>query len=370
MTEKRKSTKKRNSKKSLFVKIIFFAIILCGIFWYFCGKPELVITENKIFLIKTEEPLLNLNFKNEFLNDENSIQSKSENSGEDLNKNPVKNSTENSIENSEKNDFYDYENSFTQKENSPLYFGNPSNATPLISDENNFLMEKSGFTISYNNSKLSPNWSAWHLSKENFGDADRADNFRADNELPENWYRVKKSDYQYNTFGFDRGHLCPSADRTSTQDENSETFLMTNMIAQSPNNNRGVWKELESYERNLVLEGNELYIIAGQAGSGGESKKGIFDSIPVETESGIQKINVPEYTWKIILVLEEGENDSKRVTENTKVIAVKIPNTQSCSEDQSWQDYMTTTDEIEELTSYDFLSPLPDEIENILESKI
>ncbi|WP_255412675.1 DNA/RNA non-specific endonuclease [Chitinophaga sp. S165] len=39
----------------------------------------------------------------------------------------------------------------------------------------------------------------------------------------------------------DRGHNCPSADRTSTT-ANSSTFLMTNMIPQAPQNNQQTWE--------------------------------------------------------------------------------------------------------------------------------
>jgi DNA/RNA endonuclease G (NUC1) len=37
---------------------------------------------------------------------------------------------------------------------------------------------------------------------------------------------------------------------------------MTNMMPQAPDNNRGVWKNLEEYGRRLVEQGYELYVIA------------------------------------------------------------------------------------------------------------
>jgi hypothetical protein len=58
-------------------------------------------------------------------------------------------------------------------------------------------------------------------------------------------YRVRPTDYA--GAGFDRGHLCPSADRTSSAADNSATFLMSNMIPQAPNLNRNTWENLESY---------------------------------------------------------------------------------------------------------------------------
>ncbi len=250
-------------------------------------------------------------------------------------------------------------------ENLPLYFGNPSGASPEIDNAKNYLMEKSQFSLSYNAFKLIPNWVSWHLSKSDMGDVVRGNDFRADLNLPSGFYAVKKSDYRFSIFGFDRGHVCPSADRTQNQDDNSATFLMTNMIPQSPNCNRNVWKNLEAYERSLAFSGKELYITAGPYGCGGTSEKGRFEKIALENGMSIE---VPEYCWKIILILDEGSNDFFRVDEKTEIIAAWIPNNQVVS-DFTWDYYITTTDFIEEKTGLDFFAALPDSIEDAIEAK-
>lgn len=250
-------------------------------------------------------------------------------------------------------------------ENLPLYFGNPSGATTEIKNAANYLMEKTQFSMSYNSEKLIPNWVMWHLDKDDMGEAERGDDFRPDAELPENFYGVKKADYQYTQFGFDRGHVCPSADRTSSAEDNSITFLMTNMIPQSPNCNRNVWKNLESYERELALNGKELYIAAGPFGKGGTSDKGTFEEIPLKNG---QAIEVPSYCWKIIMILNEGENDFDRVDQETEILAAWIPNNQQVSE-HTWDYYITTVDFIEEQTGHDFFAVLADEIEDTIEAK-
>ncbi|MBM3402326.1 MAG: DNA/RNA non-specific endonuclease, partial [Bacteroidetes bacterium] len=81
------------------------------------------------------------------------------------------------------------------------------------------------------------------------------------------WYRVSSTSYCGS--GFDRGHNCPSADRTSNVAANSSTFLMTNMIPQAPNHNRQTWANLEDYTRELLEAGNEVFIVMGSYGSGG-----------------------------------------------------------------------------------------------------
>lgn len=283
-------------------------------------------------------------------------------------------------------------------ENSPLYFGNPSDAVFDIQSDDNFLMERPKFTLSYNNSKLIPNWVAWHLCTKDLGDSDRSNKFRADSDLPNEWYAVTKNDYKFTIYGFDRGHLCPSADRTANAEDNSITFLMTNMVPQAPDNNRIVWVALEKYERELAVQGYELYIFAGPLGEGGTGDKGFFTSIPISssaagkkaatgTNSGAAmhsdaaatgsaagksnpKISVPAFTWKIILAIPEGENDLARVDENSIIIAACIPNENGCGKNKTWQDYICTVDYLEEVCGYNFFELLDDNIEDYLESKL
>ena len=260
---------------------------------------------------------------------------------------------------------------FFSSENTALYFGNPSCAVSELSAKENYLIEKPQFTLSYNAQKLIPNWVSWHLSSVDIGECGRSNDFRPDSQLPGEFYKVKKSDYQFKKYGFDRGHVCPSADRTDSQENNSVTFLMTNMIPQSPDLNRIVWKDLESYERELARQGNELYIIAGQSGTGGTSATGTFSEITLLSQSGAGKsITVPAYCWKILLVLPEGENDFSRVTAQTTIIAVYMPNIQGLQHKGSWQHYLCSVDYIEEQTGCNFFHLLPDDIEDLLEAKV
>ena len=255
-------------------------------------------------------------------------------------------------------------------ENSPLYFGNPTDSMPDSEMYANYLMVKDQYTVSYNTRTLCPNWVAWHLDKSNMGPADRCDDFRPDEDLPEAWYGVKKADYQYNKYGFDRGHVCPSADRTATKLDNSMTFLMTNMVPQSPDNNRVIWMHFENYERELVNKGNEVYIIAGPYGTGGTSQKGTFDEIPITLKSKeVLHMNVPAYTWKVLIALPDGEDDVSRIGEEAIVIAINVPNRMGMGKTGDWEQYICSVDEIEDLTGYDFFELLPDDIEDVLESR-
>ncbi len=239
-----------------------------------------------------------------------------------------------------------------------MAMGNPSKATADASNKDNYLMVKKEYAMSYNNSKGMANWVSWHLSTAWMGNADRCNCFTAD-QLPAGFFEARSTNYL--STGFDRGHLCPSADRSGTAGENAATFLMTNMSAQAPILNEQIWEHLEAYCRKLVTQGNELYIIAGSHGTGGIGKKGYADSI------ADGRIVVPAYFWKVIVVLPVGDKDIKRITKNTRVIAVDMPNKQSVNE-YDWAHYRTTVDLLEAETGYDFLSEVPVSIQKVIEA--
>jgi endonuclease G len=240
-----------------------------------------------------------------------------------------------------------------------LALGNPSGAVASTSYPSNYLLSKSQYTMSYNRDQGKPNWVSWHLSSAWLGSTARQDNFSPDGTLPSGWYQVKTSDYT--GYGFDRGHNCPSADRTGSVTDNSATFLMTNMMPQASVNNQQTWAGLENYCRTLVNAGNELYIVCGSYGKGGTGVNGYATTIA----SG--KVTVPSNCWKVVVVLPEGSSDVSRITTSTRVIAINTPNTTSIG--TSWGAYRTSVDAIEAATGLDLLSALSTSIQNTLEAK-
>jgi endonuclease G len=233
-----------------------------------------------------------------------------------------------------------------------LTLGNPSNAK---ADPNNYLLEKPQYVISYNNSRHILNWSSWQLDRNWLGDVPRSNNFRPDEGLPQGFYPVRSSDY--NGSGFDRGHMTPSGDRSRTAEDNSATFLMTNILPQAPDNNQGPWRVLEDYCRELVMQGKELYIIAG--GYGNQRSIG---------KSNI-KITAPDRVWKVIVVSDKPGLGVAGVNPNTRLIAVDMPNQQGIREDD-WRKFRVSVDLLEERTGYNFLTNVSDVIQVQIEKKV
>ena len=229
----------------------------------------------------------------------------------------------------------------------PIVLGNPSNAG--TADPDNYVIYHTGFILSYNRSRGAPNWVTWHLSGSDIGPVDRTNAFAPDPLVPADW-RIDDSDYQGS--GYDRGHMCPSEDRTDTVENNRETFLMSNMQPQLHRLNGGPWKSLEGYIQSLAKQGLEIYLYAGCYGDKGRIN---------------EKVAIPTQCWKIAVVLPEGGNDKRRINCSTRVIAVDMPNEATII--SGWRNYRTTVSAIETSTQLQFLTTLSRPKQNCLESK-
>ena len=241
-----------------------------------------------------------------------------------------------------------------------LTLGNPSGAVTDINQPTNYLLSKPQYALSYHRDRGIPNWVSWHLSTDWRGSAARQDDFRPDATLPASWYQVQSNSYTGS--GFDRGHNCPSADRTNTVADNSATFFMSNMMPQAPRNNQQTWANLEDYCRTFLSTGNEVYLICGSYGRGGTGSNGYATTL----DNG--RVTIPARCWKVVVILPTGTDDATRVSISTRVIAVDTPNDNSIS--TSWGTYRTSVDAIETATGLDILSAVPATVQQVIEARV
>jgi endonuclease G len=122
------------------------------------------------------------------------------------------------------------------------------------------------------------------------GTSKRKNNFRVDDLQAPN-SRVTPADYVADAKRFDKGHL-ESADDFSNDDTTmSESFLMSNMHPQYISDNRGIWKKLEIYTRNLAQTNGYIYVTTGTIYTSKSEKIGIH-----------KDVTVPDATYKIIYI--------------------------------------------------------------------
>ncbi|MDX1932318.1 MAG: DNA/RNA non-specific endonuclease [Capsulimonadales bacterium] len=236
-----------------------------------------------------------------------------------------------------------------------MLLGNPDQATVAVANREHFLMARPEFALSYNDTLRFPNWVAWHLSRSDIGDTERGQ-FVPDPDLPGDFTRIFTSDYTRS--GYDRGHNCPSKDRSASRAINDVAFYMTNITPQRHEMNAGPWEKLESYCRELAESGNELYIVCGHGFKG--DRRRTF---------GPKRIAIPDFGWKIAVVLPERDGDDReRIERNTRVIAIMVPNVKGISK-QKWAKYIVTVGEIEQATGLRFFDALPPDVADALKTK-
>lgn len=236
-------------------------------------------------------------------------------------------------------------------DNDNLLLGNPSGATSDPGNTTNYLLIHPQFATGYNAQRGIPVWTSWHVGRPDLTKAaPRQDDFRPDPALPRQFYQVTPKSYAGS--GFDKGHNCPSGDRTASLDDNSATFLMSNMVPQASQNNQQTWAHLEEYTRSQVTSGQEAYVVMGSYGRGGTGKNGPASTL----DQG--RVSVPARIWKVVVFLPEGANDLQRIAAGqARVVAIDTPNDNSSNPD--WQQYLTSIDKIEAASGLDILSALP-----------
>ena len=238
-----------------------------------------------------------------------------------------------------------------------MQLGNPSGATADTNNHDHYLIQRPIEALDYSDNLGQPNWASWDLTAADIGNSGRTDAWAPDTDLPPGFYQVPIN--AYSGSGYDRGHLCPSADRTDSTTNNALTFLMSNIMPQAPLQNQNIWANFENYCRQTLLPGNnELLIICGPGGFG------------TNKLSSNNRIAIPAYTWKVVVVVPSGTGAAtNRITPTTQVLALKIPNTDEVAYDP-WQSYVTNAAAVEAATGLTFFTALPPNLATVLRNKV
>ncbi|MEA2760855.1 MAG: trimeric autotransporter adhesin [Gemmatimonadaceae bacterium] len=242
-------------------------------------------------------------------------------------------------------------------------FGDPTSAG--ASNPNDLLIVRPQYTISYNESRGTPNWVSYELdSRQVVAGQDRCNCFTADPLLPLD-KQILTSDYTNG--GFDRGHMARSFDRTAANGDNARTFYLSNIVPQMADLNQGVWASFENALGDSATKGGRaVYIITGPLYSRSHSLSFVKNE---------GKVAIPDSTWKVALIgprnggvpFTHGSIQEWEDVAGVTVLAVNMPNIAGVRNDP-WQKYLTTIDKIESSTGFDFLSLLPEAFQDALEA--
>ena len=237
-----------------------------------------------------------------------------------------------------------------------LALGMPTDATP----DDDFLIVHPEMAIGYGRFLNAANWVSWRTRAVDFGPVARYPGpFYPEAALPADWFHPDTSDMFGS--GFDRGHMVRSEERTSTDAANYATFVMSNVLPQQADLNRGPWFDFELYVQYKVESSShphDAYMIAGPVWPAACVTHAARTTGDGCTDVGrvadpTHRIAVPTATWKVVVLVEPGEDP--RHAAAPYVVAVMMPNTTGIANER-WYTYRTTVAEIEAATGYDLPS--------------
>lgn len=102
------------------------------------------------------------------------------------------------------------------------------------------------FTVQYDQEKEQPVWVEYTVQCPKGDTSRQGMDFYTDKEI----HTSDNDDYKNNIW--DKGHLAPAASFNCDKETLYKTFTYLNSALQHQGLNRGVWKELEGFERNLA----------------------------------------------------------------------------------------------------------------------
>ncbi len=101
----------------------------------------------------------------------------------------------------------------------------------------------------------------------------------------------------YKNSGYDRGHMAPAADMTEER-AMQQSFALTNIVPQNPENNREAWKKIEEDTRKYAKRSSgNTYIYTGS----------IFKNNNKTTTIGNNQVWVPSHLFKVIYDEDAGK---------------------------------------------------------------
>lgn len=165
---------------------------------------------------------------------------------------------------------------------------------------------------------------------------------------------------------YNRGHICPSADRLYSAAANQQTFYTSNMSPQNGVFNSGIWAQHEDFVRKLGRKcysrgssnysrrfADTLYVVKGGTIASGQT-------IGTSYSSNGLKMVVPKFYFVALLKVKNGIYNA---------IGFRF-NHEALDTDPLFNafDYAMPVRELEEKTGIDFFHNLPDNIENSVET--
>ncbi|MDD3741174.1 MAG: DNA/RNA non-specific endonuclease [Bacteroidales bacterium] len=214
----------------------------------------------------------------------------------------------------------------------------------------------SAFCLVYDEEHEMAKWTAHIVSRDiATGGINRTNDFRIDSLIKtgsseeEDYFLTEEKEdgtLKYDGFGYDRGHLAPSADFRWSATALSESYFYSNMTPQLPAFNRELWADVESFVREYVYNnpGLDVFVVTAPI---------LRDDLPKQERSK-NNLSIPEYHYKIVV-------DFK----NNKGIAFLVSQKNL---DYPIESYVVSIDSLEKITGINYYPTLTNDEEKLIES--
>ncbi len=218
------------------------------------------------------------------------------------------------------------------------------------------------YSLEWDNGKIANRWTCYTLHAGNtLSVVDRNDDFKADPDCA-----VSATLDDYSGSGFSRGHLCPSADRLCSNEQNKQTFFLSNMQPQYQKHNGGLWSRMETLVRNFATNDSytgahcdTLYVVKAATISD-EVTIGDTRVDGVYAEKCNDRLLIPKYFYMALL-------HYNKETDTYQAIGLWTEHLDITDSNPNLGDYAISIDELEKRTGIDFFCNLPDEVEDAVE---
>lgn len=196
----------------------------------------------------------------------------------------------------------------------------------------NIVLYRNEFIYSVNTKTGFADWVLYKVSNDDFGNAPRWNReFFKDSLIDLKIKMPTNSDYENS--GYDRGHLVRSEERTVNSEANRNTFVLTNVVPQTKDLNRGPWFDLERWVETACKDSlYTIWIISGP----------IFDKSYSRLAN---KFLIPKFYFKVLLI--------KTPDNKFRKLAVLMPNITGIR-NRKWERFIVPIDVIEKATKLKF----------------
>lgn len=190
----------------------------------------------------------------------------------------------------------------------------PDFINPKLSQKTRELCNE-GFAVQHSGLTRTPLYTAEVVTRDGLQwakELPRNDAFRADHRLPVT-ERSELTDYARS--GMDRGHVFAAADAMTARSKD-ESFLLSNMVPQNSDNNRGLWSDIEATVRKEAKRRGKLYVLTGPLYQGSQVKAlkgrvliptGLYKAVldPVRKEAAAYVVaNAPGTEYQVVSISE------------------------------------------------------------------